>query len=432
MPPRPPAEVRRLSAPVAGASLESWLAYLEALHPVEMDLGLERVLIVLRKLFPRKSSVRIVTVAGTNGKGSTVACLESLLLAAGHAVGAYTSPHLNQYNERVRINGRDVSSPALIRAFEQIEAARGTVSLTYFEFGTLAAFLVMAEAGLDTWILEVGLGGRLDAVNVLDADLAILTSVDLDHTAWLGKDRESIGFEKAGILRAGKPAIYGDLAPPDSVLQQAMAQGVILQRLGEDYQAVEDEQGIALTMPGFGRTLRLPSSPLPIQSVAAAVVAAVMLAPALSKKAITTAISGLNVAGRFERLRQRPDLYVDVGHNPHAARWLAARMAKLKSSGGRIWAVYGCLTDKDSAGVVEAMLDVVDDWVLCGVTAPRGLSAAALSDRLAALWSDHKPAVRETVTDAIDMVLSMAASHDHIIVFGSFYTVAQARSGFWP
>lgn len=431
MPPKPPAETSSLSAPAAGASLDAWLAYLEALHPTEIDLGLDRVLIVFRKLFPRTPDARIVTVAGTNGKGSTVACLESLLLTAGHSVGAYTSPHLNLYNERVRINGADVSSAALVRAFERIEAARGSVSLTYFEFGTLAAFLVMAEAELDTWILEVGLGGRLDAVNVLDADLAILTSVDLDHTAWLGPDRESIGFEKAGILRAGRPAIYADVDPPGSVLQQARAQGVTLQRLGEDYQALENEQGITLTLPRLGRSLHLPSSPLPVQSVAAGVVAAIMLAPALSSTAITMAISGLSVPGRFERLRQRPDVYVDVGHNPHAARWLYARLARVKAaSGGRIWAVYGCLADKDSVGVVDAMTDVVDHWMLCGLGVPRGLSATALSERLARLWCDGGPAVSDTVTSGLEQVLSMAAVEDHIIVFGSFYTVAQAREDF--
>ncbi len=430
MPSKPPADAPRQPAPSAGASLESWLAYLEALHPVEMDLGLDRVLIVLRKLFPRKPEARIVTIAGTNGKGSTVACLESLLMAAGHTVGAYTSPHLDRYNERIRINGTDVTSEALIRAFEQIEAARGLVSLTYFEFSTLAAFLVMAEAALDTWILEVGLGGRLDAVNVLDADLAILTSVDLDHTAWLGTDRERIGFEKAGILRAGKPAIYADLDPPDSVLQQARAQGVTLQRFGKDYLASEGSEGIALTLPALGRSLNLPPTSLPVQSVAAAVIAAIMLAPALSNTAITTAMAGLMVPGRFELLRRRPDIYVDVGHNPHAARWLAVRMARLKSSGGRVRAVYGCLADKDSVGVVGAMMDIVDDWVLCGLRVPRGVSATELNDRLTGYWPHFSPTVCETVAEAIDTVLSVAASDDHIIVFGSFYTVAQARSRF--
>lgn len=428
MPPRLPAEPGALSAPAAGASLESWLAYLEALHPSEIELGLERVLIVLRKLFPRKPSARIVTVAGTNGKGSTVACLESLLLAAGHSVGAYTSPHLSRYNERVRINGTEVTDTDLVRAFEQVESVRGRVSLTYFEYGTLAAFLVMAKAEVDTWILEVGLGGRLDAVNVLDADLAILTSVDIDHTAWLGTDRESIGFEKAGILRPGKPAIYADLDPPQSVLQQARAQGVVLQRLGEDYQAVDEGQALVLSMPRPGRSLRIMPGPLPRQSVAAAVLAAVMLEPTLSDDTIIAAIAGLNVPGRFERLREHPDLYVDVGHNPHAAGWLASRLSTLKAGGGRVWAIYGCLADKDSVGVVSALMNAVDEWTLCGLAVPRGLSVTDLEERLRQIWPSRQPAACETVTVAIEQVVSRASKEDHIIVFGSFFTVAEARS----
>ena len=202
------------SSPGAGASVQDWLNWLEAIHPAEIDLGLDRVLVVLRRLFPRKPNARIITVAGTNGKGTTVATLEKLLLAAGRTTGAYTSPHLQDYNELVRLNGTDISDPVLVSAFEKVEEARGKVSLTYFEFGTLAAFVAFADAGVEDWILEVGLGGRLDAVNVLDADFAVITSIDIDHIGFLGDNREVIGFEKAGILRPGIFAVCADAEPP--------------------------------------------------------------------------------------------------------------------------------------------------------------------------------------------------------------------------
>ena len=211
-------------APGAGATLDQWLSWLESIHPTEIDLGLDRVLVVLRRLFRNKPAARVITIGGTNGKGSTVGTLEALLQAAGRRTGALTSPHLQNYNERIRIDGKDVNDATLISAFEKVEAARGSVTLTYFEFGTLAAFVALAESGVQDWILEVGLGGRLDAVNVIDPDLAIITSVDIDHVAFLGDNREVIGFEKAGILRPGIPAIVADIDPPSSVLQQASAQ----------------------------------------------------------------------------------------------------------------------------------------------------------------------------------------------------------------
>jgi len=420
----------RQSAPASGATVEQWLAYLEAIHPTEIDLGLDRVLVVLRRLFPRKPAARIITVAGTNGKGSTVAAVEALLQAAGRTTGAYTSPHLHLYNERIRIHGDPVSDEVLISAFEKVESARKNTSLSYFEFGTLAAFVVFAQAGIQDWILEVGLGGRLDAVNVMDADLAIITSVDIDHVAFLGDDREQIGFEKAGILRPGIPAVCADTNPPRSVLQQASAQKVRLALTGRDYQISEGE-GPQLQLTFQGRSVQLPSGPLPVPSLAAAVVACYTLEPELASQEVEQTLSQLRVPGRFERLMEAPQVYVDVGHNPHAARWLAGRLTAMARPGQSIRAVYAALGDKDIEGVVAAMKPLVGHWYLAGLDVPRGLSAEQLGQRIAS--SGITPAgTTGTVAGALDQALTAASEDDLVIVFGSFFTVAQARAVLAP
>lgn len=417
------------ASPGAGATVDQWLTYLEAIHPTEIDLGLDRVLVVLRRLFRKKPGARIVTVAGTNGKGSAVAAADALLRACGRKTGAYTSPHLQTYNERVRLNGEDISDAALVNAFEKVEAARGNVSLTYFEFGTLAAFVAFAEAGLDDWILEVGLGGRLDAVNVLDADFVLLTSVDIDHVAFLGDNRELIGFEKAGVLRPGIPAVYADENPPRSVLQQATAQRVDLALLGRDYELVQDTQHSGL--PGIvlhydGDAIRLPFAPLPVKSIAAAVIALRKLQPGLAIPVIEQVLASLTVPGRFEKLASAPDVFLDVGHNPHAATWLAGQLGGLKSGDTRVHAVYGALADKDVEGVAGAMAAVVDHWYLAGLTVPRGLSGDLLQARVGEAGGANS-AVFESVPEAIRAALSAATPTDLVIVFGSFYTVAEAR-----
>lgn len=437
----------RPGAPGTGASLDQWLHYLEAIHPTEIDLGLDRVLLVLRKLFRGKPDARVITVGGTNGKGSTVAALEALLLASGETVGCYTSPHLERYNERVRINGTEVDDAVLVEAFERIEAARDRTSLTYFEFGTLASFLVMAKAGVDYWVLEVGLGGRLDAVNVLDADLAIITSVDLDHTAWLGNDRNTIGFEKAGIFRQGQIAIFADLDPPPSVLQQAMAQKVTLYRPGAGYQLIESDNRVRLVCEQPPLSLSLPTDRLPVTSLAAAAMAARLLALPLSEEGIARVLSGASVPGRYEQLRAGPLVVADVGHNPHAARWLASRLALTQDQSARgddspgqsrTLAVYAGLEDKDSAAVAAALRDQVDHWFLAGLQVPRGLSADALLQRLTPVLvpvagpaEDSLPVTAcETVADALTMALDRATAQDRVLVFGSFFTVAAARRYF--
>lgn len=418
-----------LQAPDTGATVDQWLDYLEALHPKEIDLGLDRVLVVLRRLLPSRPKARVITIGGTNGKGTTVAALEQLLLAADRTVGAYTSPHLQRYNERVRVNGVDVSDRDLIAAFEAVEKARKSVSLTYFEFGTLAAFMIFQEAELDDWVLEVGLGGRLDAVNVLDAELAIITSVDLDHTAWLGNDRDTIGYEKAGILRHGQNAIYADLDPPRSVLQQIAAQGVDCYRLGEQYQLDTDSQGAKIvTDPGGHWSFALPANGLPEQSLAAAVQAFRLLQPDEADDRIERALAKVRLPGRFERLGEAPLIILDVGHNPHAAQWLRRRIEGL-SVPGRVRAVYACLEDKDTVGVLKAMAPVVDDWYLAPLLVPRGLSGEELWQRAQGGLLDHESIRSEaSIGAALKQAQSDADHDDCILVFGSFYTVSEARS----
>ncbi|MDG5499091.1 bifunctional tetrahydrofolate synthase/dihydrofolate synthase [Marinobacter sp. BGYM27] len=413
--------------PEKGAGLDLWLSYLEALHPTEIDLGLDRVLMVLRRLFPRRPEARIITIGGTNGKGSTVAALERLLLDSGRSVGAYTSPHLLRYNERVRINGTDVSDEVLVSAFEAVEQARKNVSLTYFEFGTLAAFVALANAGVEDWILEVGLGGRLDAVNVLDADLAILTSVDLDHVAWLGNDRDTIGFEKAGILRPDQAAIYADEDPPRSVLQQAAAQRVQLKRYGIDYRVDNLGGSTRFVSEGGSWQATWPTNRLPVKSLAAAVQAMRILSPETSSPLISESIGKVVLAGRFEQRGTSPHVVLDVGHNPHAARWLSSQVRELNLS-GKVRAVYACLSDKDSAGVMAAMAEVVDSWYITSLDVPRSLPI----DQLQQMAGSVLPAgcivqTADNVASALRAAIADAGADDCVLVFGSFYTVAEAQ-----
>jgi dihydrofolate synthase/folylpolyglutamate synthase len=423
----PPARLR--SAPGEGASLAEWLTYLESIHPTDIDLGLDRVLLVYRRLFRRNPRARIVTVGGTNGKGSAVVALEHLLGRAGRRTGTYTSPHLQRYNERVRIDGKDVSDDTLVRAFEAVEAVRGPVSLTYFEFGTLAAFLVFNEAGVDDWVLEVGLGGRLDAVNILDSDLAIITSVDIDHVAFLGNDVETIGFEKAGILRPDRPAIFADVNPPLSVLQQARAQNIQLLRPGMGYRLLDSAEpgaNTTLVIDGDPAQIALPSVGLPVNSLAAAAVAIRQLEPNLAIGEIERVLAGLALPGRFERLQEIPQIIVDVGHNPHAARWLSSRLSRIRRPGQRLIAVYGALGDKDVEGVIAAMSDQVDLWFPAALEVPRGLGCRELCARMA-LPETAVAGCSRSVRDAVLAALAEADDNDVLIIFGSFFTVAAAR-----
>jgi dihydrofolate synthase/folylpolyglutamate synthase len=407
--------------------LEDWLSRLERLHPSTIELGLDRVRRVkdalgLDPVFP------LIIVGGTNGKGSTCAYLEAILGAAGYRTGLYTSPHLLRYNERVRIAGEESADAALVHAFERIDAARGDTSLTYFEFGTLGAMAQFIDAGVDVAILEVGLGGRLDAVNVFDAEAAIVTSVDLDHMDYLGDTREQIGFEKAGIYRAGRPAICADPAPPASLFEHARQIGADLRCVERDFSA--QREGDQWTYRGL--TLSWQALPLPamagacqLRNAAAALAAleAVRARLPVSEAAIRQGLAEARVAGRFQRIARAPDVILDVAHNPEAARALAATLRE-QPVPGRTLAVVGMLADKDAAGVFAALHGEVNAWWTCTPDSPRAQDAATLAALLRAHAGSAPVRVQQDVNTALREAQSAAREGDRILVFGSFYTVA--------
>ncbi len=410
--------------------LASWLAYLEQLHPVAIELGLERVRTVFQRLAMERVAPRVVTVTGTNGKGSTCAFLASLLAGQGLKVGVYASPHLRHYRERVQINGQPVTDAQLCSAFARVEAARGDVSLTYFEMGTLAAFWLFHAAGLDGVVLEVGLGGRLDAVNLLDADLAIVTSIGLDHAEWLGTTREQVAFEKAGIFRPGRPVVCGDPEPPEVMVRQAAALGAPLWIRGQDFGLQPDGEGWCWWgRSQEGQSVRfagLPALSLPPENAAVALQAMLLLQPDL--QAPGSALQAACLPGRLDRRwLRRPDgqllpMLLDVGHNSHAATWLAGQLQR-QPPAGRRWAVFGLLADKDLAGVLEPLLPQVDEWLAVTLPTPRARPALELARTLQAC---QKPVeVQSSVAAALDLLLQRAAPDDEILVLGSFYCVAE-------
>ena len=419
-------------------SLAEWLERIERLHARPMDLGLDRVRAVADRLALRLPGVKFV-VAGTNGKGSTCAMLEGILLAAGYRVGAYTSPHLLRFNERARIDGREASDAELVAQLEAVEAARGETSLTYFEFTTLAILRLFGEQSLDALVLEVGLGGRLDAVNIVDADCAILTSIDLDHAEYLGDSRERIGWEKAHVMRPGRPAICSDPQPPQSVLDHAREIDADLRLLGRDFRLGGDRQQWAWA----GREQRRGGLAYPalrganqLQNAAGVLAAleAVRDRLAVTAQDVRRGFAGLTLPGRFQVLPGRPVVVLDVAHNPHAAAHLAHN---LRSMGffRRTWGVFGMLSDKDIDGVIAHMLPVVERWICCSLPGPRGSSAAALAARLrdagVTAHSEDDPAVAcvPTAADAVALARERAGQNDRIVVFGSFLTVADALAG---
>ncbi|NID15221.1 bifunctional tetrahydrofolate synthase/dihydrofolate synthase [Luteibacter yeojuensis] len=420
-------------------TLGEWLAYQERTHPRDIELGLERVRSVWEAMGAPRPAPIVITVGGTNGKGSTVALLEGMLRAAGYRTGCYTSPHLLRYNERIRIDGEDVEDDALVASFERIEAARGGTPQTYFEFGTLAALDLMARAALDVAILEVGLGGRLDAVNIVDADVAVVTTVDLDHQDWLGNDRDSIGREKAGIARAGRPAIVGEANPPEGLLEALRAIGATLVQSGIAYSANVEAAIAAPTGDSWswvhrdGTVLELPfpalAAPIQLANAATAIAAIHVLGPRLdvSPAAIRSALAAVQVAGRLQRIAVHPRTLVDVGHNPQAARALAAWL-DAQPSGGHVLAVYGALADKDVAGVVEAIGQRIDRWFVAGLDrdTPRGLAAEPLAATLAAVLPGAAVSPYPNVSAAWAAAREAATADDTVLLFGSFFVASAA------
>jgi dihydrofolate synthase/folylpolyglutamate synthase len=417
-------------------TLDDWLARLERQHPRAIDLGLERVREVALRMGLGKPAGCVITVGGTNGKGSTVAFIEAIARASGLRVGAYTSPHLLAYNERVRIDGRDARDGELVEAFEAVEAAREGTSLTYFEHGTLAALWLFERTVLDLAILEVGLGGRLDAVNIVDADVAVVTTVDIDHVDWLGDDRESIGFEKAGIARAWKPLVLGEDDPPASVLRHAYAIGASAVRANCDFlfESIDDARW-RWREPGLELELPVPRLPAPVQVRNAATAIAALRAShlAIPDWAWALGVSGAEIPGRLQSfVRDGVEIVVDVAHNPQAAGELAAWSAANPAQ-GRVFAVFAALADKDVAGIVARVAATVDRWWLAGLedAGPRGQDVDALAASLAG--SAAADASRATdVAAALAAARAAARPGDRVLAFGSFHTAAAALRALGP
>ena len=416
-------------------SLSGWLALLEMMHPKAIDMGLERVAQVKERLGIH-FDCPVIIVGGTNGKGSTCAMLESILLQAGYRVGLYTSPHLIDFNERARVNGDPATDDVLVAQFAAVEAMRGDVSLTYFEFTTLAILRLFAQAQLDCVILEVGLGGRLDAVNVIDADVAIVTSVDIDHTDYLGSTREQIGFEKAGIFRAGKTAICGDPVPPKSLIDHAQAIGADLWLFGRDYNYSGDKQQWNYGGRGQRRnSLGYPSlrGANQLLNASAALAALEVLRQRLPVGAqeVRNGLVMVELPGRFQVLPGRPTVILDVAHNPHAAATLAQNMGNMGFH-PYTYAVFGAMQDKDIAGVIAHLKDIVDHWCVTDLPLPRAASAAQLKQYLtdAGIVSQTGAGVERSIETfaspaaAFANARSRAGENDRIAVFGSFLTVA--------
>jgi dihydrofolate synthase / folylpolyglutamate synthase len=410
-------------------SLDDWLDYQQRIHPRDIELGLDRVRAVWQRMGEPPIAKTVITVGGTNGKGSTVAFLEAMLMAGGKRVGTFTSPHLLRYNERVRSFGRDIDDDALVDAFQRIETARADIALTYFEFGTLAALWIFAQSELDLAVLEVGLGGRLDAVNIIDADAAIVTTVDLDHQDWLGNDVDTIGREKAGIFRTNRPAIIGSIDAPRGLIDEAQRIGPRLIRAGTDFEALVSDRRWIWMSGDMSLELPLPTlaAPVQINNAASAIAALYALTDRLAwnPHAIERGVRDASIAARLQRFTKSgaADLVVDVGHNPQAARVLAHWLRSNPAS--RTVAVFGALSDKDVGGIVAPLAGLIERWMFGGLDeeTPRGLSAETLRARV----DDTLEATQHrTIQQALDAASASAGEGEMILAFGSFFVAAAA------
>ena len=409
-------------------TLSEWLSHIENLHPVTIDMGLERVRHVAQSM-ALAFDVPVITVAGTNGKGSTCAMLEAILSQAGYKVGLYTSPHLVHFQERCRLQEESVSEDLLVEAFEEVQRHLGSTTLTYFEFSTLAILWILSRARLDVVILEVGLGGRLDAVNVVDADCAVITSVDLDHMDYLGPDREGIGREKAGIMRSNRPVVISDPLPPKSVLDHAQKIGADVWQLGKDFNFAGDPQQWAWRGRGSAYSglaypaLRGANQLLNASGVLAALTSLRAQIP-VTAQAVRNGLAMVELPGRFQIFPGQPQLVLDVAHNPHA---VAALTENLDAMGffPRTHAVFGAMQDKDIGAILRRIGVLVDDWYFCDLPTARAASAQALHE----MWlqtphaSKQKAQLFEDPQLALQAALAQSSPADRIIVFGSFYTV---------
>ena len=413
-------------------TLNEWLSWQETLHPSEIELGLTRIQQVFQRLQPHPPPFKLITVAGTNGKGSTVAMLEAIYLAAGYRVASYTSPHLLRYNERIRLNGEEVDDETLVQAFARVDENRADVSLTYFEFGTLAALDIFYRQQPDIVILEVGLGGRLDAVNILAADVSLVTNVALDHTDWLGEDREQIALEKAGVYRPGRAAIFNETDVPASLMEYAKQKGIELLLTGRDYRCISGPNQWSFD-GHYGSYHALPEPVLvgefQRQNACGCLMAVSCLKDTLplSVTNIRTGLLAARNPGRMQMIIGSPLQILDVAHNPHAAIALAKTLQQQPAL-GRTRAVVAMLKDKDRLAVLAAMQSQVDAWYVASLDLPRGGSAEELSQYISELQQQAPCQKYETVAKAYAAAYNDSAAEDRVVVFGSFHTVAEVMA----
>jgi len=406
------------------SSLDQWLDWQVSLHPKSVDLGLERVSHVWSRLSCQHESY-VISVAGTNGKGSSVAMLEAILINAGYRVGCFTSPHLVRYNERIKIDGKEASDEAICEAFEAIDNCRGNISLTYFEFGTLAALYLFEQAWVEVMILEVGLGGRLDAVNIIDANAALITAIGIDHQEWLGNDREAIGREKAGIFRKDRLAVFSGNDMPESIRSESERRGTHLLVNGEDFQLKSDGQQWSLIAElGSRHALPIPAMRGKHQLENAAGVIALLLASReqlpVKAEAMKAGLLQAQVMGRFQILQKAYPVIVDVAHNPQSTQSLAENLTKFVIR-GKLLAIVGMLKDKDSLESLKNLAPQVDQWYLVSTHGERGLQASQLAENIHLIDADAECLLFNTVSEAYNSVLQNACEDDSILVTGSFH-----------
>ena len=410
-------------------SLADWLDWQARLHPTGIDLGLERVRAVGARMGVLAPAMPVITVAGTNGKGSSVAFIEAVARAHGLSTFCYTSPHLRRYNERMRLDGREVEDDALCTAFEAVEAARGDTSLSYFEFGTLAALWLLHRHGPDLAVLEVGLGGRLDAVNTVDPSVGLITAVALDHADWLGTDREAIGREKAGILRPGRPSVCSEPNPPASIDAAAASIGAELHRLGRDFRLHAQPSGWSLQVPGLPDLGPLPEPALPgafqRHNAAGALRALQLAGLALEPEATARGLRAAHLPGRLQQQGHDPQWLYDVAHNPHATRALADWLSSHPVPGRQV-AVLGVMADKDLPAMIEPLQGRFAHWICVTPRIERALPAQELAGLLRAAGVARTVTVARSVGDGVARAAAEAGSGDRVVVFGSFYTVGEA------
>lgn len=410
---------------MAGKDLATWLAELERRHPRSIELGLERVGAVGERLGIDLSDRTVVNVGGTNGKGSVVAFAEACCRAAGWDTFTYTSPHLRAFTERIRLNGMEAEPAAIVAALDRVEAARGDISLTYFEHTTLAGLLIAGDSNSEVILLEVGLGGRLDAVNIVDPDVAVITQIGLDHAEWLGETRGEVALEKAGIARPGRPVVVGDRNPPVELGARLGEIGARVIQAGRDFDWRPDASGWRLVTAGGSRRFPRPRLDGACQfgNAACALMAVACFDRIPDDAALARGLETAMLPGRFQRVRRNPDIILDVAHNPDAA---AALAASLDAEPARTLAVCAVLADKDAAGIAAALAGQIDHWYCAGLAGERGRTGAALAERVRAGAVPGQVEALESVADALAAARRDAGADDRIIVFGSFYTVADA------